>query len=200
MSYLYGWVYWGENAGTQRPLALQAAERAVALDGENATAHAILGDVLIFDDRLDAGVGELTTALRIDPNHADAWLFMGEAMIYQGRTTEALDHMRKAFRANPYPPDWYYWYLGFAEYAASSYADTVEAVHHVAKQHIGSRRILAAALAQLGRLDEATAEAAEFMAAYPSFSIEQWSAGQPFQHEPTRQRFIEGYLKAGLPM
>jgi TolB-like protein/class 3 adenylate cyclase len=200
MSYLYGWVYWGENAATQGPLALRAAERAVALDGDNATAHAILGDVLIFDGRLDAGVGELTAALRIDPNHADAWLFMGEAMIYQGRTTEALDHMRKAFRANPYPPDWYYWYLGFGEYAAGNYEDTVEAVHHVAKQHVGSRRILAAALAQLGHLDEARAEAADFMAAYPSFSIEQWSAGQPFQHERTRQRFIEGYLMAGLPM
>ena len=200
MSYLYGWVYWGESAETQRPLARAAAERAVALDRENASAHAILGDVLIFDGQLDAGIRELTAALRIDPNHADAWLFMGEAMDYLGRTDEALDHTRKAFAVNPYPPDWYYWYLGFVEYAAGRYADAVDALHHVAKQHAGSRRILAAALAQLGRLDEAKAMAAEFMDVSPQFSIRQWAGAQPFQHEPIRQKFVEGYLKAGLPM
>ncbi len=200
MTYLYGWVYWGEEAETQRTLALQAAERAVTLDRENASAHAILGDVQIFDGRLDDGIMELTAALRIDPNHADAWLFMGEAMVYQGRTDEALDHARKAFRANPYPPEWYHWYLGFMEYAARRYDDAAEALSHVAEHHVGAQRILAAAYAQLGRIDEAKAEAARFMASQPHFTITHWAQSQPFQNEPGRRHFVEGYLKAGLPM
>ena len=200
MTYLYGWVYWGEEIETQRSLALQAAERAVALDPENASAHAVLGDVLIFDGRLDDGIKEFTAALRIDPNHADAWLFMGEAMVYRGRTEEALDHTRKAFRANPYPPEWYHWYLGFVEYAARRYEDAVEALGQVAEHHVGAQRILAAALAQLGRLDAAKAEAARFMTAQPHFTITHWAYAQPFQNEPGRQHFVEGYLKAGLPM
>jgi hypothetical protein len=57
-----------------------------------------------------------------------------------------------------------------------------------------------AKLVQLGRLDEAKAMAAEFMDVSPQFSITQWAAAQPFQHEPIRQKFVEGYLKAGLPM
>jgi len=200
MTYLYGWVYWGEEAETQRLLALQAAERAVALDRDNASAHSILGDVLIYDGRLDAGIQELNTALRIDPNQADAWLFMSEAMTYRGRNDEALDSIRKAFRANPYPPEWYYWYLGFVEYAGRRYDDAIEALNHVAEHHAGAQRIMAAALAQLGRQGEAQAMAAQFMKAQPHFTIAHWASAQPFQHEPSRQHFVDGYLKAGLPM
>jgi hypothetical protein len=48
-------------------------------------------------------------------------------------------------------------------------------------------------------MDEAKLEAARFLAAHPSFSIEDWANRQPFQRPEDRQRFVEGYLKAGLP-
>lgn len=200
LSHLYGWVYWGEQAETHRTLAIAAAQRAVSLDPENAGAHAILGDVLIFDGKLEAGTRELATALRIDPNHANAWLFLGEAKVYEGNTVEAIDHTRKALRANPHPPEWYYWYLGFVEYAAGHYEDAAETLRHVATRHVGSERILAACLAQLDRLEEAKAHAARFLAAHPHFTIRHWASGQPFQREADRQHFVDGYLKAGLPM
>ena len=63
----------------------------------------------------------------------------------------------------------------------------------------GSQRILAASLAQLGRIEEAKVEAAQFLAAHPQFSARHWANTQPFQREADRQHFIEGYLKAGLP-
>jgi hypothetical protein len=78
--------------------------------------------------------------------------------------------------------------------------DAVEALGHVAEHHVGAQRILAAALAQLGRLDAAKAEAARFMTAQPHFTITHWAYAQPFQNEPGRRHFVEGYLKAGLPV
>jgi Tfp pilus assembly protein PilF len=199
MSHLCGWAYWGEATEPHRSLALEAAKRAVALDPENASAHAILGDVLVFFGKPDEGAEELATALRIDPNHADAWAFLGENTAFAGNAVEGIEHAQKAFRLNPHPPGWYYWLLGLVQYAAGRYEDAVETLRHEATHRLGSQRILAAALAQLDRLDEAKLEAGQFLAAHPHFSVRHWASTQPFQRETDRQHFIEGYLKAGLP-
>jgi TolB-like protein len=197
MSHLLGWLYWGEPAETHRLLALGAAQRAVSLDPENAGAHAILGDILIFELKPDAGEAELAAALQLNPSHADAWLFLAEVTMYKGSAVEGIEHARKAFRLNPHPPGWYYWYLGFMEYTAGRYEDAVETLRHETNPS-GSKRILAASLAQLGRMEEAKAEAARFLAAHPHFSMQHWAYSQPFQRETDRQHFIDGYLKAGL--
>ncbi len=85
-------------------------------------------------------------------------------------------------------------------YAAGQYEAAVETLRHDSTHRLGSQRILAASLAQLGRMKEAKAEAAQFLAAHPHFSIQHWGNTQPFQREADRQHFIDGYLKAGLPM
>ncbi|MPR11903.1 winged helix-turn-helix domain-containing tetratricopeptide repeat protein [Microvirga tunisiensis] len=199
MGHLCGRVMWGEVAEPHFALALSAAERAVSLDPDNAGAHAVLGDVLLFHDR-PAGVAELATALALNPNHADAWVFLGEARAYEGDAAAGIAHTVKAFSLNPYPPGWYYWYLGYVEYAAGHYEDAMTTLWHPSTHRLGSQRILAASLAQLGRAEEARAEAQQFLAAHPQFSIQSWASAQPFQHEADRQSFIDGYLKAGLPM
>jgi len=62
-----------------------------------------------------------------------------------------------------------------------------------------ARKILAASLAQLGRMEEAHAEAEKLLKGNPSFSASYWASTMPFLHEKDRQHFVEGYLKAGLP-
>jgi TolB-like protein len=199
MSHLCGWAYWGEEAQPHRSLALAAAQQAVSLDSDNAVARAILGYVLVFEGKLDEGGMELAKALTIDPNHADAWAFSGELKAFEGSPGEGLDNIGTAFRLNPHPPGWYYWLLGLIQYAASRYEDAVDTLRNPATHRLGSQRILAASLAQLGRLDEARVEAAQFFSAHPHFSIDHWANTQPFRNKADRQRFIEGYLKAGLP-
>jgi tetratricopeptide (TPR) repeat protein len=199
MGHLCGRVMWGEVAEPHFALALAAAERAVSLDPDNAGAHAVLGDVLLFHDR-PAGVAELATALALNPNHADAWVFLGEARAYEGDAVAGIEHTMKAFSLNPYPPGWYYWYLGYVQYVAGRYDDAVTTLRHPSTHRLGSQRILAASLAQLDCVEEARAEAQQFLAAHPQFSIQSWASAQPFQHEADRQSFIDGYLKAGLAM
>ncbi|MDX8517514.1 adenylate/guanylate cyclase domain-containing protein [Mesorhizobium dulcispinae] len=199
MSHVWGWSYWGEAPEPGRSLALAAARRAVSLDPENAGAHAILGFVRFLDGRLDAGAPELTTALEINPNHSDAWAFLGVMKAFEGSAGEGIDSLRNAFRLNPHPPGWYYWHLGLVQYLARQYEDAVETLRHEATHRSGSQRILAASLAQLGRMDEAKTEAAQFLVAHPNFSVEDWASRQPFQRREDRQCFVEGYLKAGLP-
>ena len=116
-----------------------------------------------------------------------------------GRPTDAIEQLRKALRLNPHPTDWYYWALGQAQYAARQYEAAVETLRKEETYRTGSRRILAASLAQLGRMDEARREAELFMVSNPHFTISYWAAGQPFRDEATLEHFVDGYRKAGLP-
>src|SRR5262245_11054301 len=103
------------------------------------------------------------------------------------------------FRLNPHQPGDYYWILGFAQYGAGHYQDAVDTLRNEAASGPGARRILAAALAQLGRMSAAQDEARKFLLEIPNFSARQWGSTQPFKNDADRQHFIEGYLKAGLP-
>ncbi|TIN79703.1 adenylate/guanylate cyclase domain-containing protein [Mesorhizobium sp.] len=199
MSHHFAWAYWLDAPERHHSLALAAARRAVSLDPENAVAHAIFGDVLIYDGKPDEGAAELATALRVNPNHADAWAFLGQLQAFEGKAIEGIGHLRHAIRLNPHPPGWYYWLLGLAQYAAGQYADAVETLRHKATHRLGSQRILAASLARLGHMEEAREEARQFLASNQDFSIQHWASTQPFRHEADRQHFIDGYEDAGLP-
>jgi hypothetical protein len=66
--------------------------------------------------------------------------------------------------AQPCQTPYYYWGKGEAEYAARQYENAVATLRHEATYGTPSRSILAGALAQLGRLEEARIEARLFMA------------------------------------
>jgi TolB-like protein len=200
-SHHFPWAYMSEATELHRPLARDAAEKAVALDPENAFAHGILGDVLIYDGQAEAGAAEIATALRINPSLADAWMFMTDLHVLEGRPREGVACAEKALQLNPHPPAFYYWFLSFAQYAAGQYATVIENLSSRAAYRTGSsQRILAAALAQLGRLEEARREAEDFLNATPHFTISDWARTQPFRNKDDIQRFIDGYHAAGLPM
>ena len=116
-----------------------------------------------------------------------------------GQPREAIGSIARAMRLNPRPPAWYYWLKGEAEYAARHYEDAVITLRHEATYGTPSRSILAAALAQLGRVEEARLEGRLFMADYPKFQIETFLDTQPFRHRADREHFAEGYRKCALP-
>jgi adenylate cyclase len=169
------------------------------LDPENADGHMTLGYLRAYESDLAEGLAELEMALRLNPNHADAWALLADLRVFEGKHEEAIEAAKKAFRLNPHPPSQYYWLLGWAEYAARRYQDTVKTLHHEVARGTGSQRILAAALAQLGRIEEAREAAAEFLKVIPHFSVRQWASTQPFRNAADLQHFVDGYLAAGLP-
>jgi tetratricopeptide (TPR) repeat protein len=200
MTHHFGWMFWGHAVERHRSLAREAAKRAVLLDPDNADAHMIQGFVRAYDNELPEGIAEIETALRINPNHADAWALQTDLMVLDGQALKAIGCAQNAFRLNPFPPGVYYWVLGFAQYAAGQYKDAVETLQHDAARGTGSQRLLAGALAQLGRIAEAKEEARLYLARIPHFSVQNWSSTQYFRHDRDRQHFIDGYIKAGFPM
>jgi TolB-like protein/class 3 adenylate cyclase/tetratricopeptide (TPR) repeat protein len=198
MSYHFGWSHCGE-ADENRTLARSAAREAVSLDPENADALIVLGYMRAYEGELAEGVAEIEKGLRINPNHASGWNLLADLRVHEGRAAEAIDCARNYLRIDPRPTGTYYWQLGWAQYALGRYQDAAEALRHEQARGPGVRRILAAALAQLGRMTEAREEARNFLLEYPHFSAKQWGSTQPFRNEADRQHFIDGYVKAGLP-
>lgn len=198
MSHCAAWAMWGEDLELHRVRALELAKRAVVLDSENADARMILGYIHTYEGELSRADVEFGEALRLNPNHADAWALRSDLRVFQGRASEGIESVERAFRLNPYPPRVYYWVLGFANYAAHRYEEAIKALKHTYRT--GSQRVLAASLARLGRLDEAKAEAALFLTDNPDFTARRWADTHPFQNPGDREHFVEGYLKAGLPL
>jgi TolB-like protein/class 3 adenylate cyclase len=194
-----GWEFWDEPIDPSRARALAEAQRAVALDPNDAGNHWVLGIILGHERRWADSDAEFDVTLRLDPNYADAWAMRSDLITLNGRPADGVEHVRKALRLNPHPPGWYYWMLGQAQYALHDYKSAVQTLLRPETYRTTSRRILAASLAQLGRLEEARREAEMFMMSNPHFTIRHWSASQPFRDEDVRRHFVEGYRKAGLP-
>jgi adenylate cyclase len=87
------------------------------------------------------------------------------------------------------------------QYSARQYEAAVVTLRHDDTYRTGSRRWLAASLAQLGRLEEARREAEMFLLSSSHFTISRWLSVQPFHEEAkaVRNHSIEGYRKAGPP-
>ena len=199
MNHWMGWVHWGEPEEPARGLALTLAEKAVAIDPNDAGCRWVLANLLAYERRFDEADAEFDRAIALDPNEADTFATRSDILVLAGRVEEGLEQIRKAFRLNPYPASWYYLTLGQAQYAAGAYEAAVETLIRDETYRTGSRRFLAASLAQLGRLDEARAEVALFLIANPHFSTSQWAETEPFRDAATRAHFVEGYRRAGLP-
>jgi TolB-like protein/class 3 adenylate cyclase len=199
MSHHFGWMFLWEPEGEHRNLSRSAAQHAIALDPQNADAHIVYGYLRAYEGELFEGVAEVEMALRINPSHADGWIALADLRVCEGRVIEGIDCASNAFRINPHPPASYYWWLGWIQYAAGRYQDAVETMRHEVTRAPASRRNFAAALAQLGRMTEAREEARKYLAEFPHFSAREWGSRHPFRNDADRQRFIDGYVKAGLP-
>jgi TolB-like protein/class 3 adenylate cyclase len=194
-----GWVNWFEPADPHRRLALEIARRAVALDPNDPIAHGVLAFVVRYEHEYEECAAEIEAALRLDPNQADIHAMRTDFLVMDGQQQLALDSIARALRLNPRPPAWYYWLKGEAEYASRQYESAVATLRLEATYGTPSRSILAAALAQLGRLEEGRTEGRLFMADYPDFRIESFLDSQPFRHRADREHFAEGYRKCALP-
>ncbi len=183
----------------ERERILAEAERAVSLDPGNADGYFVRGYALTYKGNLAAGLEQFELALKYNPNHADAWLYLADLRVFDGHPDDAVRAVEKAFQLDPYPNANHYWLRGFALYAAHRYEQAVKALQHDSCRGTGSQRILAAALAQLGRSNEARDVARQFVNTHPRFAVGSWAKTQPFRDPRDLQHFVDGFIKAGLP-
>ena len=149
---------------TDRLSAFAAAEakltRALLSVPDHAVGHSLLGFVEILTKRAAEGIAECEHASTLDRNLATARFAIGLAKVFIGRAQETEAHIAEALRLSPRDTTAYIWmttagsaklHLGSYEHAVAWFRRAIEANRNNPPAYLN----LAAALAQLGRLDEA---------------------------------------------
>ena len=82
--------------------AIVEAERAVALDPNDADACSTLGEILSCTGRAQEAVGLVEKAMRLNPHYPASYLFaLGQAYSLTGRYEEAISALRRLLTRNP---------------------------------------------------------------------------------------------------
>jgi TolB-like protein/class 3 adenylate cyclase len=194
-----------------RSLRLAAAEatigRVLSRRPNDPLAHEILGGVLHQTKRPDQAIAELERALALDPNLAAAHGGIGLAKIFIGRAEETEAHVNEALRLSPRDSFAWLW-LQYASGAKLALGVDEEAVTRLRRSIELNRNsplvhfFLAAALANLGKLDEAQGETRFGLTLDPAFTIQRFRAGQENDNPiflAGKERIFEGMRKAGVP-
>lgn len=206
-------VEWGSNWYSGSSEAhLQALEqvvnRALAIKPDDAMAIYLYGYVQKRLHRnLDQALVAFERATALDPNLAVAQNYIGQIKVFLGRADEAAEHTLKAIQLSPRDPqlaEWYY-QMAIIQIHQQHYDEAVEWARRGVQTNPNLRypyRVLAAALALSGRVDEARTVAAELRRRYPKESIsafrmrEQWTAPV---YRAGQKLEIEGMRLAGIP-
>jgi TolB-like protein/class 3 adenylate cyclase len=198
---------------TEPRAAFTAAEakltKALSSVPDHARAHLYLGLVEIYTRRGAEGIAECEHALELDRNLASAHAICGLGKIYIGHAEETEAHIAEALRLSPRDTLACQWmtnaglaklYLGSYEQAVGWFRRALEANRNYPLAYFR----LAAALAQLGRLDEARSSVNTGLALNPAFAVSRarasWTA---MSDDPTYlaqlEPILEGMRIAGVP-
>ncbi len=198
-SRLLCWVHNMETEGPHRALAVEHARTAVRLDPQDAANQWVMAWVLSYEHLIPETEQAFAKALALDPSNADAWATFADISAVLGKTGLALDAIRRAMRLEPHTPFFYYWFEGFILYCDRQYEAAARTVQRSEVFGTASHRILAAALAQLGRIDDAKRAGALYCASTPGFRISRWVALHSYGDAATIEHYAEGCRMAGLP-
>jgi len=187
--------------------ALQCANKAIALDDKEAMAHFALGRIQSLRGEYDAAIEELRTAIDLNPSLALAHFGLGVALLESKQPDEAVRECDRAIRLSPRDPlSWAFFairaqaHLSLRNYDAAV-QDARRAIRNPAAS-IWPHAALAAALAYLGRCEEAKIALDKLFEIYPHFSPDALLAAtsplNPESSRPGLKTMFDGLRKAGL--
>jgi adenylate cyclase len=202
-THLLAWTY-ALDEDHLSPTALGRAHRlarkAVELDPNLPIAHAHLGYVLTFQGQHEQSIAEFEKAMALNPNFTD-WRF-GIALNRSGHPARAAQVVETHMRYDPFYAPAAPGVLGLARYMLKQYSETLPPMRECTSRAPNFRSghvWLAANLAQLGRLDEARAEAAEVLRIEPKYTIDGTERRLFLHKAENAEHLFDGLRKAGLP-
>ncbi len=204
---LLGWTYWNdawdqwsENPQAQLQRASELGQKALALDDSDSHALRLLSDVDWKQRRFDQAVAEAQRAVAINPNYADGYMALADVLFVVGRPEDELSAAEKAMRLDPAGQDRYAYAVGSAYFQMGRYQEAISALKRtlsVDPNNLVTHFMLAADYVELGRDQEARAEAAEIMRISPQFINAPPEKG-PLKNKAFAERLYNDCRKAGL--
>jgi DNA-binding winged helix-turn-helix (wHTH) protein/TolB-like protein/cytochrome c-type biogenesis protein CcmH/NrfG len=194
----------------QRQLELETAERlarqALAADPQSQDALMALARALMFNGRIAEAMAVTRQHLSLNPNHARANGDLAAQYYFSGRWEDALRQADLAIRLNPLDRAHV---AGCQVLAATAlvplqrYDEAIERARMVLDgPRAGGYGVIAAAEAWRGKVDAASAAAAEWLRRHPGMTIERLRNSRGSQ-EPAylagMEHYFEGLRRAGVP-
>jgi TolB-like protein/class 3 adenylate cyclase len=183
--------------------------KALSAIPDHSRAHLFLGTVEILTKRAAQGIAACEHALALDRNLAGAYATIGWGKIFIGRAEETEAHIVEALRLSPRDTTAYTWMMsaGIAQNSLGSWEQAVAWCRRTIEANRNYPRAyfhLGAALAWVGRLNEARSAVLTGLALNPTFSISRARAAwTPMSDDPTYlaqlEPLLEGMRKAGVP-
>ncbi len=175
---------------------------------DNAIAHEFMGLVQVATKRATQAIAELERSLVLNPNLADSRAHIGLAKVFDGRAEETEREVNEALRLSPRDHRGWLWMhfsgaaqiqLGADEGAVKWFRRAIELNPNFPLMHF----FLAAALANLGKLEEARTETQAGLTLDPMFTIHRFRLDGPESDNPVflrqRERLTDSMRKAGVP-
>lgn len=180
--------------------ALEAANKAVELEPYSAAAQLVLANAYFDQKRLDAFERTAKQAVSLNPNNPDIVAHYAQRLAYMGEWDRGLSLMNKAMELNPFHPGWYYFPTAFFHYERGNYERALEESRNVnMPSFTGYRMLMTACLGQLGRIEEAQAQAQELLRLDPDYPSQHWQRlGSWNFPRPLIQQVADGLRKVGL--
>ena len=196
---------WHESLTHGRDEASEIARRALATGPDNSTC--VAGTAFAYATlarRFEEALELADRATQLHPNSVFVRTRTGVAYGNSGENDKALAQYEAARRLNPRDSkSSTFMFTGIA--VAHFFARRFEECVHwggrataITSRASTARRFVVAALAQLGRLDEARGEVAELLEHNPTASLRRARLSS-FRHEWMLELYLDGLRKAGLP-
>ncbi len=198
---LYGaaTVYgWSEHPDEDLREALEAATKAIALDRSDAYAHFAYSGAALYLGQHKEALEAARCSIALNPNFAYGNLRLGQVLIYSGHPADAIERIEHSLRHSPFDTQLgsMIGLLALARYQSKDYAEAVvQARAAVQRDFAPGYVLMAAALARLGRIDEARK-------AFPADLIARAMRDSPrlasYANESDRDHFLGGLSLAGV--
>ncbi|MBV9201782.1 MAG: tetratricopeptide repeat protein [Alphaproteobacteria bacterium] len=176
--------------------------RAVALDGADAEARSLLCSVLCRRGDYEGAVVEAERALATAPNLSSAHHSLGFTLIHSGRPKEGLAALERSIRLDPRSPRLANAFnlVAIAFYFCHDYEAAIAAAKRAIRAYPefpNPYRWLAAALGQVGRIEEAKEALEKAIAVAPAGFAMYVGQRMPWHRPEDYAHMLEGLRKAG---
>jgi len=197
LTYILEWAWqWSQDPqALERALAL--TQQARALDTSLPLVHRALSAVYLWMKQYDQALAAAERAIALDPNDAESYVTLAGVLNFAGQPEKALGLVEKAILLNPQNQGWLGWTYQLLGRYEKALAPLQQVIVH-APNHPGLHVLLAVSYSELGRQEEARAEAAALLRLNPHYSVEVDRQRLPYKDPAVLERVLAALRQAGL--
>jgi TolB-like protein/class 3 adenylate cyclase len=196
----YGWIRSTSELWTE---AMDLAESSVRLDPRSSFAFSILAYVQAMEGNHDAAMDAAKTAVKLNPYDMGAQGVLGICHLVIGEHRQAIELFSAASQRGNSDPRYKWTSLNaFSHYLLRQYDASLSWTReslYLNPDHLQMLAVRSAALAQLGRAEEAKKAVEVLLSGYPGFTVERHLRNFRWKNPPDIAHYREGLLKAGVP-